>query len=697
MENFQEKFIEEAQEFIQGLEESLLILEQNPNEINIINEIFRIMHSLKGSGAMFGFENISEFTHNLETIYDKVRKAEMPVNKELFDITLASVDHLKNLLNKIQTPSVLKNHQHLISKITQLIDNNRLQVSPQIISTEEQETIKTSPIQHENIKSFFICFEPKEYIFDNGTNPLYLIDELAVMGRFKSFPRFKKIPSLEKIITTKCYTFWDMILSTEEDINAIKDVFIFIEDDCELEIIELSSYNIFTIPEIVGKIESENFINEEINANEFKKLIDEFNPQKQITESDSITNIDQKINEIQTEIEKETEKISQQSESAFATIRVSSAKLDQMMNLVSELVTAQARLMLLSDQSQDNELITIAENIEKLSRQLRENAFDICLIPIKNILTRFKRLTRDLSAELQKDIDFKTIGIDTELDKNIIESLTDPIMHLLRNAIDHGIEDSETREKLGKPKKGTITFKAYYSGTNVHIAISDDGSGLDIEKITQKAISLGYLSADEKRDKKELLDFIFLPGFTTSGKITDVSGRGVGLDVVKRKINNIRGEIDIESEINVGTTFTIIIPLTLSIIDGLLVSINNNKYIIPLSVVNKIFEAHRNQIEASYNNVIVLDGEQIPFLNLRNEFDMENSCPETLHIVVVNYNDVKLGLAVDNVISENQAVLKPLGKYLKHNDIFSGASILGDGNVALVMDTNKIINRFTNT
>ena len=270
-------------------------------------------------------------------------------------------------------------------------------------------------------------------------------------------------------------------------------------------------------------------------------------------------------------------------------------------------------------------------------------------------------------------------------------------MHLLRNAIDHGIEDSETREKLGKPKKGTITFKAYYSGTNVHIAISDDGSGLDIEKITQKAISLGYLSADEKRNKKELLDFIFLPGFTTSGKITDVSGRGVGLDVVKRKINNIRGEIDIESEINVGTTFTIIIPLTLSIIDGLLVSINNNKYIIPLSVVNKIFEAHRNQIEASYNNVIVLDGEQIPFLNLRNEFDMENLCPETLHIVVVNYNDVKLGLAVDNVISENQAVLKPLGKYLKHNDIFSGASILGDGNVALVMDTNKIINRFTNT
>ena len=697
MENFQEKFIEEAQEFIQGLEESLLILEQNPNEINIINEIFRIMHSLKGSGAMFGFENISEFTHNLETIYDKVRKAEMPVNKELFDITLASVDHLKNLLNKIQTPSVLKNHQHLISKITQLIDNNRLQVSPQIISTEEQETIKTSPIQHENIKSFFIYFEPKEYIFDNGTNPLYLIDELAVMGRFKSFPRFKKIPSLEKIITTKCYTFWDMILSTEEDINAIKDVFIFIEDDCELEIIELSSYNIFTIPEIVGKIESENFINEEININEFKKFIDEFNPQKQISESDRKTSSDPQINEIQTEIEKETEKISQQSESPFATIRVSSAKLDQMMNLVSELVTAQARLMLLSDQSQDNELITIAENIEKLSRQLRENAFDICLIPIKNILTRFKRLTRDLSAELQKDIDFKTIGTDTELDKNIIESLTDPIMHLLRNAIDHGIEDSETREKLGKPKKGTITFKAYYSGTNVHIAISDDGSGLDIEKITQKAISLGYLSADEKRNKKELLDFIFLPGFTTSGKITDVSGRGVGLDVVKRKINNIRGEIDIESEINVGTTFTIIIPLTLSIIDGLLVSINNNKYIIPLSVVNKIFEAHRNQIEASYNNVIVLDGEQIPFLNLRNEFDMENSCPETLHIVVVNYNDVKLGLAVDNVISENQAVLKPLGKYLKHNDIFSGASILGDGNVALVMDTNKIINRFTNT
>lgn len=697
MENFQDKFIEEAKEFIQGLEESLLILEQNPNEINIINEIFRIMHSLKGSGAMFGFENISEFTHHLETIYDKVRKGEMPVNKELFDITLASVDHLKNLLNKIQTPSVQKNHQNLISKITQLIENNYSQDSLQIFSTEKQEPKKTLPTQHKDTKSFFIYFEPKEYIFDNGTNPLYLIDELAVMGRFKSFPRFRKIPSLEIINATKCYTYWDMILSTEEDINALKDVFIFVEDDCELEIIELSSYDIFTIPEIIEEIESENFINKEVNANELKKLIDELNPQKQITESDNKANTDSQIIEIQTEEESETEKISQQPEPAFATIRVSSTKLDKMMNLVSELVTTQARLMSLADQSQDNELITISENIEKLSRQLRENAFDICLIPIKNILTRFKRLTRDLSAELHKDIDFKTIGTDTELDKNIIESLTDPIMHLLRNAIDHGIEDSDTRDKLRKPKQGTITFKAYYSGTNVHIAISDDGSGLDIEKIRQKAFSLGYLSADEKIDKKELLDYIFLPGFTTSGNITDVSGRGVGLDVVKRKVNNIRGEIEIESEINVGTTFTIIIPLTLSIIDGLLVSVNNNKYIIPLSVVNKIYKARRNQIEASYNNVIVLDGKQIPFLNLRNEFDMGNSCPENLHIVVVNYNDVKLGLAVDNVIGENQAVLKPLGKYLKHNDIFSGASILGDGNVALVMDTNKIINRFTNT
>jgi two-component system chemotaxis sensor kinase CheA len=364
------------------------------------------------------------------------------------------------------------------------------------------------------------------------------------------------------------------------------------------------------------------------------------------------------------------------------------------MNLVSELVTNQASLSLQAENSKLPEMISIAENMEKVTRQLRDNVFDICLIPLDTIMIRFQRLVRDLSTELNKDIELVTEGTETELDKNIIESLADPIMHILRNSLDHGIESREERLLLGKPEKGKIILKAFYSGMNVYIQIQDDGKGIDTDKIKKKAISSGLISADAILDEKEVFDLLFTAGFSTAERVTDVSGRGVGMDVVKRKISDIRGSVEIDSRINEGTTITIKLPLTLSIIDGLLVKINNTFFVIQLPVVDKVYEIKTADLLRKSNRQIPLDGELIPCLYLREEFNMAGDSPERSKIILVKYNDQRIGLSVDEIIGEYQAVLKPLDKLFSRQDFVSGAAILGDGTVALVLDTNLIVDMY---
>lgn len=378
----------------------------------------------------------------------------------------------------------------------------------------------------------------------------------------------------------------------------------------------------------------------------------------------------------------------------ISSIRVDSERIDQFMNLVSELVTTQASLALFSKKEQHSELDQINENMQKLTRDLRDLAFTIALIPIEQVVTRFQRLVRDLSKELNKDIDFIIEGTDTELDKNIIECLTDPILHILRNAVDHGIETSEKRKKLGKAEKGKIIFKAFYSGANVHIQIHDDGAGMDSEKIKQKAIEKKLIDPEAQLSKKDILDLTFLPGFTTSKNVTGISGRGVGMDVVKRKIAEIRGAIELDSELNVGTTITIKLPLTLSIIDGLLVSVDTEKYLIPLSAIQKIFPIQHHELVDNFNRTIELDEKLVPYFYLRDEFCVIDDEITNENAILIRYEDKEVALIVDSVIGEYQAVLKTLGKHFKKQEMISGATILGDGSVALVMDTNMLVNNF---
>jgi len=316
------------------------------------------------------------------------------------------------------------------------------------------------------------------------------------------------------------------------------------------------------------------------------------------------------------------------------------------------------------------------------------------LIPLENMVTRFQRLVRELSIELNKEIIFQTEGTDTELDKNMIEGLIDPIMHIIRNSIDHGIEDRETRKKAGKPEKGKILLKAFYSGSEVIIQIYDDGKGIDTKKILEKAIKSGAIQDATGMSEKEILELVFLSGFTTAENITKVSGRGVGMDVVKRKIADLRGEVSINTEVNKGTTITIKLPLTLSIIDGLLVSIGSSSYIIPLSAINRCLEFKHNDLVNAANNLIYINDGHIPFTNLRKEFGIKGSPPEVEQVIVIEYEDTLFGLVVDHIVGEYQAVLKTLGIMYKNQDIISGATILGDGTVALLIDPNKIIGRY---
>lgn len=700
MENFRKKFLEEATDLINELEQALLLLEKSPDDQKLVEQVFRVMHSLKGGGAMFGFEEISEYTHHLESIYDFVRNGKLSISKDLLNITLHSVDHLKVLLQKEDQllPEVKKQHEKLTKEILKLLEDiengNTFQVQ-QDQKNQQTPQQKKAKKQAQN-STFHIYFEPKPNIFDNGTNPLYLLDELHTLGQCKAIARIKNLPDFNQLEPQKCYIAWEIFLATANDSNAIRDIFIFVEDDCLLQIQQISEKNLFENQNFQHAVQQANKHTEKLTKEKFLSWI---NPQKQEpNQSQKKQQKKQKTTERSLkEKVQQAQKTTKQHEHAIASIRVSSDKLDQLMNLVSELVTTQARLSLYVEaQNTDTELLSIAEEVQKLSRQLRDNAFDICLVPIENMVTRFRRLVRDLANEMEKEINFTTQGTETELDKNIIENLAEPIMHIIRNSIDHGIENLETRRRAGKPEKGQILLKAYYSGASVYIQISDDGAGISHQKLKNKAIKQGIIAPDAAPTEKEILNMIFLPGFSTAQKLTGVSGRGVGMDVVKRKIDEMRGEVDIESQIKKGTTITIKLPLTLSIIDGLLVKVRQTHFILPLSVVNKIYEAPHEKLIDNFNNLIVFDGVQIPFLYLRHEFEMPDFEGEVEQVVVVNYEDKQIGLAVDAVVGEYQAVLKPLGKFFKKQEIISGATILGDGTVALVMDTNKIIKQFAN-
>lgn len=676
MEQFKQKFIEEATDLIQDLEKSSLELNTDPTNSSHIEVIFRAMHSLKGGSGMFGFDKIDAFTHHLESAYDQVRKGKLKVNERLLDLTFKAIDHIKVLLAEDDhlSPATQKNHELLLQNISSFVQHGNDPGSGEVKAAEVPQ------IPKENMCTYYVQFVPKRDIFKNGTNPLLIINELVSIGQNKVYTYTSEIPDLGNIDVLSCYTSWVVLLSTESNEETIRDVFMFVDLDCDLVIKKLCNDNILDNESFIAKTDEAFRNSSKLEFFEIEKLEQDIQDNKQLVKAAEIV-----------------EPLAKSKEQGISSIRVSAEKLDELINLVSELVTRQAGLSLFAEKLNNRELNAIAEDVEKISRRLRDNTFGIRLVPIENMITRFQRLVRELSIELNKEISFQTEGTETELDKTIIEGLIDPLMHIIRNSIDHGIEDMEVRKKAGKPEKGKILLKAFYSGTNVFIQVTDDGKGINTSNIYKQALKTGIIQGDAVLSDKDLLDLIFLPGFSTADKVTKISGRGVGMDVVKRKIADLRGEVSISTELNKGTTITIKLPLTLSIIDGLLVMIDNTYFVIPLSSIDKCLEFNHKTLMNAVNNLIFVNSGHIPFAYLRKEFGMTSPAPEIEQVIVIEYGDVQFGLAVDHIVGEYQAVLNSLGKMFKNQDIISGATILGDGTVALVMDPNKIISRFSYT
>ncbi|MEO8111974.1 MAG: chemotaxis protein CheA [Ginsengibacter sp.] len=655
MELFQVKYKEEAIELIEGMEKSLLAMESNYNDPDLIEDVFRNMHTLKGNSSMFGFKLIADFTHHLESVYDLVRSGEIKISKHILNVSFSALDHLSSLVNNDSTLNGQgkKSHGELSEKVISLT-NGAIKDSSVNHLAPNLSGIKLS--DESEVKTYRILFTPNETFLLNGSNPLTMLNDLHQLGECEVNAFTDNIPTLENYEVDKCYTSWEILLKTSADANRIREVFEFVEHNCTLEIIEVPDKGVSKNPCNTVELKSE----------EILPLLSDGLPAA--------------INKRQ----------------VIASIRVPSERLDNLMNLVSELMTLQAKLATLTEQTQQPELLGVSENLEKISTRLRDNAFSMCLVPIENMVTPFHRLVRDLASELNKEIEFITDGTETELDKNIMEGLSDPLMHLLRNSIDHGIEDPAVRLACGKPSHGKILFKAYCAGTNVYIEIEDDGKGIDPEKVKRKAIAKGIISQEDNLTDKEILNLIFLPGFSTAEQVSGISGRGVGMDVVKRKISEIRGQIKINSEVNKGTRIIIKLPITVSIIDGLLVKINDADFVIPLSAVDRCYEVSSERQLNKFNNLIVLDGEQIPFISLSEEFDGRENFSSNREIVIIYYDERKVGLIVDRVVGKFQAVLKPLGKYFLHMDNISGATILGNGKIALVLDTNNVTEQFLN-
>ncbi|UFS71324.1 chemotaxis protein CheA [Geomonas sp. RF6] len=685
MDIHRQAFLEEAAELLTELETSLLELEERPEDPDIIGRVFRAMHTIKGSGAMFGFDDIAAFTHEVETVFDMVRNGRLKVTKKLVNLTLAARDQIKAMLDAAERGDLPEE-----SVSCQIIAGLR-ELAPHGDEQPQVHEPKAQP-ERATLATYRIRFAPVAEIMACGTNPLHLLNELREMGTCSITAQSKGFPPLEGMNPEGCYVYWDIVLTTDQGVNAIRDVFIFVEDDCEIRIEEIADHGASVADDGYKKLGEILVERGDITAEAMAEVLGQQKRFGELAVSQGIIP-EAKVQSALVE-QRHIKEVRQekQSQEAATSIRVPAERLDVLVNLVGELVTVQARLSQTAIERDDVELSAIAEEVERLTSELRDSALNIRMLPIGSTFSKFKRLVRDLSSELGKEIEMTTDGAETELDKTVIEKLNDPLVHLIRNSIDHGIELPEARVAAGKPRHGTVHLAAVHSGDSVLITIKDDGAGLDKEAIRAKAVEKGIIPAAAELSEKELFNLIFAPGFSTAKKLSSVSGRGVGMDVVKRAIEALRGSIDVSSSRGEGTRITVRIPLTLAIIESLLVKIGGDSFMLPLALVNECVELTREDVARAHGrNLANVRDHLVPYIPLRERFGISGEPPEIEQIVITEVEGARVGFVVDHVIGEHQTVIKSLGRAYKNIEGISGATILGDGSVALILDIQHLI------
>ena len=647
VDKYKQAFQEEARELLAELESALLSLDERRDDPEIVGRAFRALHTIKGSGAMFGFDDIAGFAHNLETAFDQLRNGQLEATSDLINLTLAAGDQIKTMLDQAAgngTADAARSVS-ILAELRQLTG----------VPHPPHSTTPISPVIQDDgngLGTWHIHFRPGPDLLLNGTNPLLLLRELRELGNLRIAVDTGAVPPLGELDPTHCYLAWDMTLTTSAGAEAIKDIFIFVEDDCELT--------------IAGAVE-ERTVSEALV--ERRK-----SPDRRQTDTDNTA------------------------AAATSSIRVAADKLDQLINLVGELVTVQARLSEVAGRRDDPDILEISESVDRLTSALRENSMSIRMLPLKTNLQRFRRLVHDLSIELHKEVELTVEGADTELDKTVLDQLSDPLVHLIRNSMDHGIETPEVRRAAGKSPSGTIHLSARHSGANVVIRLSDDGRGLDLEAVRARAIERGLTDASARLTEAEIFSFIMEAGFSTAREVTEVSGRGVGMDVVRRSIEALRGSIDIASKPGAGLTITLRLPLTLAIIDGLLVRVGDAHFVLPLANSLECVELTAEDIRDAHGKHIAnVRGEIIPYIRLSEYFRMETARPDREQIMIVETEHGHYGFVVDQVLGDHQTVIKNLGRLYRNVQVVSGATILGNGTVALILDPHRLVQNAVQT
>ena len=665
---FSATFLQEAAEQLALIETIVMEVEDNPSDLEGINRLFRVFHTIKGSGAMFGFDEVAAFTHHVESALDKVRNGLLAVSKDLVDIILAAKDQITVLLSGTGAEAAghAEARSRLVARLNALTaDEPAPATAPpsQPLNPAMAETPLAAP------SGFHIFFRPEPGLLARGIDPASLLSDLRALGPCKILAHADAIPPLERLQTDLCLFSWDITLQTDRGVNAIKDVFIFVEDESQIVIEPLPAGPPVPRPQAPSPLPAP------VEATNYPAA----RPEPVLVPA-AVPADNAKTPSVR------------KAPGPESAVRVPSEKLDRLVNLVGELVINQSRLAQISHRLEVPELAAPTEDLERLVAELRDTVLGIRMMPIGTTFSRFKRLVRDLSAELGKEIDLVTEGAETELDKTVLDQLGDPLVHLIRNSIDHGITTPEARLRDGKPRRGTIRLAASHEGAHVIIQIQDDGRGLDKEAIRAKALEKRLIAPEASLSDNELYKLIFLPGFSTAKAVTSVSGRGVGMDVVKRQIDALRGSVDIASTPGEGTRISLTLPLTLAIIDGLLVEIHQDQFILPMSMVMENVELSAAQrATGNARNLLAVRGELIPYLRLREFFGITGGELDIERVVIVNLAGHRVGLVVDRILGSHQTVIQSLGRFYQNVEVASGATIMGDGRVALILDVAGLV------
>lgn len=695
-----EIFIDETKEHLQTLNDQVLIMEQDPENIDTVNEIFRAAHSLKGMAGTMGFKRMQRLTHDLENVFSEIRNGKMSVTPDIVDIVFKCLDALEGYLANIQDSADegTEDNEEIIELLNALLEGSGKEAEESEESKEAQTPTEPEPAAvspEAGDKRKFLQLPIADYeinamkeALDKGMNVYGVtvyIQETCILKAARAFLVFKGVEGLGEVI------------KSEPSVQDIEDE----KFDFDFSMFIISEKSADQVQKVIA------------NVSEIQEVILEpFSPENvQTTVTTTVA--------AEPQLEKETSGTEEKTESAKEaapekkkaaetkkkpvvnrSVRVDIEKLDDLMNLVSELIIAKNGLVSANENedgsSQVQQFNEQIEYLERITTNLHESVMKVRMVPIESVVNRFPRMIRDLSKKLNKEMELIMTGEETELDRTVIDEIGDPLMHMLRNAADHGLESTLDRIKMGKPQVGTIRLNAYQDGNNVTIEVVDDGAGINVEKVKASAVKKGTISAEqaEMMSDKEAIDLLFQPAFSTAEKVSDVSGRGVGLDVVKSKIEGLGGDVEVSSILGEGTTFTVHLPLTLAIIQALMVEIQEEKYAIPLNSIVTVEDIPSSDVKLVQNKeVINLRDMVIPLVRLDQILDFEprEEEPENLVVVIVKKGDKQAGLVIDNLIGQQEIVIKPLGKYIYIHKMFSGATILGDGEVALIIDANTLV------